>query len=465
MSSSSGTIIALSILALFLAGYLGQKFLPPPKPTAIGIDLGTTYSCATAFQPGTGAILVFKDVFSNKTCIPSIVTFKKNGEALVGYQAEPYRSSNYQSVLYDAKRFIGRTFASADALPYNRYPFQLKVDDEGKPFFSIPAIDDANTMLNIYPEQVSSAIIDYLVKNAVKELNRPVNAVVLAVPAEFDDDQRAATTKAAEKTGVKVLRLLNEPTSAAIAYGIHEQQTHKAESTMGAPITSLAVVLDVGGGTTDVAVLAVRHGTAKGGTSFSTLAIAGSNKLGGQDFTNRLQALIADKLSAMGRAFAYPREQLRAAAETAKILLTDDENIEIKVGEDLVKISRTEFDAANFDMFHRIPRIIQVAIEQSSSSWLMASDEDDADVPKLTPADVADVVLVGGSTRIPRIRRMVADLFGGRWPHVTVDPELAVATGAAVQAGTIVGAWPLTVAAVDITPSSANRPTKVDVEF
>ena len=426
MSSSFG-IVAASIFALVVAGYIAQSRLPPPKPKIVGIDLGTTYSCIGAYEAVTGNVYIYKNKHGKKV-MPSIVTFTDNGVD-VGQDALLKGETHPESTIYDAKRFIGRNFSDSELKELaSLYPFKIGKNDSGQPYFEI---EGNKRKRRVTPEDIGSYLIKELVASAEKNISRKITKAVMSVPAEFDKYQREATKKAAKLAGIDVLRIINEPTAAALAYGLHE---HKH-------ITNVMVV-DLGGGTLDVSLLNVQGGM------FITMAMAGNNRLGGQDFNNRLLQYFYTAIhEKFGRTLENLEEiqKLHHEVESVKLNLTTD--FEVNVHMPLpslnhekslavfkINITRSTFEKLNKDLFKRVLEPIKKVLQ----------------VTELSQDDVDEVVLVGGSTRIPKVRQIIKDYFNGKEPNVSIDPELAVATGVAIQAGILGGAWPLQVAAIEI---------------
>ena len=426
MSSGFG-LLAASILGLIVAGYIAQSRLPPPKPKIVGIDLGTTYSCIGAYEAVTGNVYIFENKHGKRT-MPSIVSFTEKG-VKVGQDALSLAETNPKLTVYDAKRFIGRNFTDKELNEVsNLYQFKIGKDVNGKVFFKV---QDKGVERNVTSEEIGSYIIKELVSDAERNVSRTITKAVMSVPAEFDRYQREATKKAAKLAGVDVLRIINEPTAAALAYGLHEH-SH----------ISNVIVIDLGGGTLDVSLLNIQGGM------FVTMAMAGNNRLGGQDFNNRLLQYF---LKTIEEGFGEPLvnvediQRLHQLVESVKLNLTTDFNVEVKMplpslnsGKSLavfkLNITRQTFEKLNEDLFEKVLDPIKKVLE----------------VTELDKADIDEIVLVGGSTRIPRVRQIIKDYFDGKEPNVSIDPELAVATGVAIQAGILGGAWPLHVSAIEI---------------
>ncbi|XP_033002736.1 heat shock 70 kDa protein 13 [Lacerta agilis] len=459
------TVLGSAILTLLLAGYLAQQYLPMPTPKVIGVDLGTTYCSVGVFLPGTGQVKVIPDE-SGHNSIPSIVSFTE-GDIYVGYDGLELADSNPQNTVYDAKRFIGKLFTPKELISESRrYPFKI-INNKGAAEFSIAT----NETYNVTPEYIGSQLLLKLKRMSEDYLGMPVSRAVISVPAEFDERQRNYTIKAARLAGLEILRVINEPTAAAMAYGLHKVDV------------SNVLVVDLGGGTLDVSLLN------KQGGMFLTRAMAGNNKLGGQDFNQRLMQYLYDEIHHTYDSLPSKKEEihrLRQAVEAVKLNLTvhnsstirisltmpqrkdqheplKEENkvyskhenvpseIETGMNEDLkgrlsetqnvpwekvlfeTEISRKLFETLNEDLFEKILVPIEQVLKEGH----------------LHKTEVDEIVLVGGSTRIPRIRKVITEFFGKK-PNTTVDPDLAVVIGVAIQAGIVGGSWPLQVSAVEI---------------
>ncbi|KAL8602886.1 hypothetical protein ACOMHN_026846 [Nucella lapillus] len=420
--SSTFVFLGGAVLVLLLAGYLGQMYMPPPKPKIVGVDLGTTYSCIGMYHSVTGVIDIL-EVEDGHRCIPSVVAFSDDG-VLVGYKAVAQAEHNPRNTLYDAKRFIGKKFDKQELQEAQKqYAFKLEVDEYGLIRYVVTV---NRTEQRVKPEEVGSFIVGTLRSAAQQNLSVPVTRVVMSVPAEFDDSQRNYTKKAASIAGMEVLRVINEPTAAALAYGLHKKSgLHNV------------MVVDLGGGTLDVSLLNVQGGM------FLTQAMAGNNHLGGQDFNQRL---LQHMLTVVKKRFGQPltdradTQALRLQVEEAKLNLTHhmETHIHIRLhsfGGKLLQesISRTLFEDLNYDLFKKALQPIDRVLE----------------VAQITRDQVDEVVLVGGSTRIPKVRQLITEYFRKK-PNTSIDPELAVASGVSIQAGIIGGMWPLTVSAVEL---------------
>ncbi|XP_077579207.1 heat shock 70 kDa protein 13 [Stigmatopora nigra] len=420
------SMIGSMILALFLAGYLGQQYLPPPKPRVIGLDLGTTFCSVGVFHPGTGEVEVIADEEGRKS-IPSAVSFT-NMTVLAGHDAVDVADINPRNTIYDAKRFIGKIFDSHMLeQESSRYPFKV-ISNNGSAEFVITT----NVTLRVSPEFIGSRLLLRMKKMAEQKLGIPIQKAVISVPAEFDERQREYTVKAANLAGLEILRVINEPTAAALAYGLHKVDVFSV------------LVVDLGGGTLDVSLLN------KQGSMFFTRAMAGNNKLGGQDFSQRLLQYTTERVRqefGVVPALKEDIHRLRQAVEAAKLNLTLHNSATVRVPLNLhihddstpervlfeAVLTRQLFEELNEDLFQKILAPVETVLAEGH----------------LDKAEVDEIVLVGGSTRIPRIRRLIAEYFG-KDPNTSVDPDLAVVMGVALQAGIMGGSWPLQVSAIEI---------------
>ncbi|NXI57577.1 HSP13 protein, partial [Chloroceryle aenea] len=454
-------VLGSAILALLLAGYLAQQYLPMPTPKVIGIDLGTTYCSVGVFLPGTGQVKVIADENGHNS-VPSVVSFTDR-DVYVGYDGLELADSNPQNTIYDAKRFIGKIFTTEELKSESsRYPFKI-FNNNGSAEFSVVT----NGTFRITPEHIGSHLLLKLKRMAEDYLGMPISKAVISVPAEFDERQRNSTIKAADLAGLNILRVINEPTAAAMAYGLHKADVFNV------------LVVDLGGGTLDVSLLN------KQGGMFLTRAMAGNNKLGGQDFNQRLMQYLYDQLHQMYGSLPTRKEEihrLRQAVEAVKLNLTVHEAATLRVlltmPERKLTKELSEGDVKNNDLKRKpsqktkylknledAPEVennfVQVMFELEISRKLFEMLNEDLFEKILVPieqvlkeghlrkGEVDEIVLVGGSTRIPQIRRVIQDFFG-KEPNTSVDPDLAVVTGVAIQAGIVGGSWPLQVSAIEI---------------
>ena len=421
------SLIGGIILALILGGYFGHPYLPAPKPLVFAIDLGTTYSSAAIFKPGLGKVEVIS--VQKESSIPSVVAVTEEA-VLVGYPALQQIEKNPRYTFYDAKRFIGKKISRDEfEVIRSRYLFDVDVL-EGSIRFNLPSTHPLDEMKGfLSPQEMSSMIIREL-KVSVQEYlhSYNLNKVVLALPTEFDAEQRKATIEAANLSGLKVLAVISEPTAAALAYGLDKES--RVES---------IVVVDLGGGTLDVSLLEKRAAT------FYTVAIAGNNHLGGQDFTDRLAKFVLSKIEVEYKDLSSQvLQEVKREAELVKLILTNKTTAEFHLNTDGVRlsleISRRELEEMNEDLFDKITDPISIVLNFA----------------EITITDVDEVILVGGSTRIPHVRELISQFFNGKQLDTSIDPELAVVRGVALHAGVVSGSWPLRVAAIDV-PTSVRK--------
>ncbi|KAK3387430.1 heat shock 70 kDa protein [Podospora didyma] len=377
---------------------------------AVGIDLGTTYSCVGIFREDRCEIIANDQ--GNRTT-PSFVAFTDT-ERLIGDAAKNQVAMNPTNTVFDAKRLIGRKFADAEVqADMKHFPFKI-VDRGGKPVVEVEFKGEKKTFT---PEEISSMILTKMRETAEAYLGGTVNNAVVTVPAYFNDSQRQATKDAGLIAGLNVLRIINEPTAAAIAYGLDK----KVEGERN------VLIFDLGGGTFDVSLLTIEEGI------FEVKSTAGDTHLGGEDFDNRLVNHFVNEfkrkhkkdLSTNARAL----RRLRTACERAKRTLSSSAQTSIEIdslfeGIDFyTSITRARFEELCQDLFR---------------STLQPVDRVLTDA-KIDKSQVHEIVLVGGSTRIPRIQKLITDYFNGKEPNKSINPDEAVAYGAAVQAAILSG--------------------------
>eukprot|EP00741_Cyanophora_paradoxa_P021644 tig00000241_g20891.t1 len=376
----------------------------------IGIDLGTTYSCVGVYKNGRVEIIA-NDQGNRIT--PSWVAFTETGERLIGDAAKNQAAQNPVNTVFDVKRLIGRKFDEKEVQSdMKHFPFKV-VNKEGKPFIQVDVKDETKTFS---PEEISAMVLTKMKETAEAYLGRTVKNAVVTVPAYFNDAQRQATKDAGTIAGLNVLRIINEPTAAAIAYGLDKKGGEKN-----------ILVFDLGGGTFDVSLLTIDNGV------FEVIATSGDTHLGGEDFDNRVmdylikvfkkkhnKDLTKDKRS-MGK--------LRRKVEDAKRALSTQTQVRVEVealfdGIDFSEtLTRARFEELNNDLFKKTLAPVQRVLEDSG----------------LKKTDVDEIVLVGGSTRIPKVQQLLKDFFNGKEPNRGVNPDEAVAYGAAVQGGILSG--------------------------
>lgn len=372
---------------------------------AIGIDLGTTYSCVGVFQHGK-VELIAND--SGNRTMPSYVAFT-DSERLVGDQAKNQVAMNPTNTVFDAKRLIGRQYNDPAVLSdAKHWPFKV-VDASGKPKVEVEYKGERKQFL---PEEISSMVLAKMKDVAEAYLGEEVKDAVVTVPAYFNDAQRQATKDAGIIAGLNILRIINEPTAAALAYGLEKKGQGERN----------VLIFDLGGGTFDVSILNIDAGM------FEVKATAGDTHLGGEDFDNRLVDHFAKeferkhKKDLRGNKRAVRR--LRTACERAKRTLSSGAQASIEIdalyeGVDFyTSISRARFEELCGDLFRGCLQPVERAMQDA----------------KLDKSQIHDIVLVGGSTRIPKVQKLLSDFFNGKELSKSVHPDEAVAYGAAVQA-------------------------------
>lgn len=383
-----------------------------PKGAAVGIDLGTTYSCVAVCQKGKVEIIA--NNYGNRIT-PSCVAFTDK-ERLVGEAAETQRGLSPKNTVFGTKRLIGRRYDDpAVQSAMTRWPFQVVGGGEKVQVqVSYKGLEKA-----FYPEEISALVLSRLKQGAEAYLGRPVSQAVIAVPAYFNDAQRQATIDAAAIAGLKVLRLINEPSAAAIAYSLNASPHWKAKRNV--------LVFDLGGGTFDVSIVSVQDGV------FEVMATTGDTQLGGEDFDQRLldhlvlefQKTHKEDLSQSHKAL----QRLKVACEKAKRALSSNVRATVSVdslykGVDFCNtITRAFFEDLCADLFQATMEHVTRVLEDSG----------------IQKVQIHDVVLVGGSTRIPVIRNLLSKFFDGKKLSLSINPEEAVAYGAAVQAAILTG--------------------------
>ncbi|KAF3174811.1 70-kilodalton heat shock protein [Orbilia oligospora] len=377
---------------------------------AVGIDLGTTYSCVGVFRDDR--IEIIANDQGNRTT-PSFVAFTDT-ERLIGDSAKNQVAMNPHNTVFDAKRLIGRKFADAEVQSdMKHFPFKI-IDKGGKPIIQIEFKGEEKTFT---PEEISSMVLTKMRETAESYLGGTVNNAVITVPAYFNDSQRQATKDAGLIAGLNVLRIINEPTAAAIAYGLDK----KAEGERN------VLIFDLGGGTFDVSLLTIEEGI------FEVKATAGDTHLGGEDFDNRLVNHFVQEFKRKHKkdltSNARALRRLRTACERAKRTLSSSAQTSIEIdslyeGIDFyTSITRARFEELCQDLFRSTMEPVERVLRDS----------------KIDKATVHEIVLVGGSTRIPKIQKMVSDFFNGKEPNKSINPDEAVAYGAAVQAAILSG--------------------------
>mmetsp|Transcript_144332 Transcript_144332/g.462358 ORF Transcript_144332/g.462358 Transcript_144332/m.462358 type:complete len:683 (+) Transcript_144332:117-2165(+) len=392
------------------------------KCTAVGIDLGTTYSCVGIYRDGEVQIIANDQ--GNRTT-PSYVAWSEE-ERLLGDAAKNQVASNPTNTVFDAKRLIGRRFddpiVQADM---KLWPFTVVSDGspDDKPLIEVWY---QNVKKQFHPEEVSSMVLTKMKQTAEAFLGTRVREAVITVPAYFNDSQRQATKDAGEIAGLQVLRIVNEPTAAAIAYGLDRLDANRKKQEVTKETNIL--VFDMGGGTFDVSILNID------GTVFEVKATAGDPHLGGEDFDNRLLSYcIAEfrrKFQSDPSRNQRAIRRLRTQCERAKRQLSSATQVTIEVdslhnGEDFsIRISRAKFEELCIDFFKKAMDPVSQCLADSGLSKSM----------------IKEIVMVGGSTRIPKVQQLISEFFNGKALCKDINPDEAVAYGAAVQAAIVSGA-------------------------
>ncbi|PSV56091.1 Fe-S protein assembly chaperone HscA [Photobacterium sp. GB-3] len=382
-------------MALLQIAEPGQSAAPHQHKLAVGIDLGTTNSLVAAVRSGVAETL---NDAEGRAILPSVVHFGDN-EVLTGDAARAFAQQDPTNTILSVKRLMGRSLADIEQR-YPQLPYQFEASDNGLPQL-------ITRSGNVNPVQVSAEILKSLSQRAVDTLGGDLEGVVITVPAYFDDAQRAGTKDAAKLANLNVLRLLNEPTAAAIAYGLDSGQE------------GVIAVYDLGGGTFDISILRLSKGV------FEVLATGGDSALGGDDFDHLLATWILEQAGYTEVLTAQQRRALQDTAQAAKVALTDADSVDLDVLGWQGQISREQFDA-----------LIQPLVKKTLMACRRALK--DADI---TTDEVIETVMVGGSTRVPLVRNMVGDYFG-KIPLTSIDPDKVVAIGAAIQADILVGNKP-----------------------
>ena len=378
--------------------------------TAIGIDLGMTYSCVGVWQ--NDRVEIIANDQGNRT-MPSYVAFT-DSERLIGDAAKNQVSLNPMNTVFDAKRLIGRKFTDAEVQSDMKH-FSFKViNKDSKPYIQVEFKGETKTFS---PEEISAMVLLKMKETAENYLGTTVTDAVVTVPAYFNDSQRQATKDAGAISGLNVLRIINEPTAAAIAYGLDQQS--KGEKNV--------LIVDIGGGTTDLSILTIEDGI------FEVKSTAGDTHLGGEDFDNRLVSFFMEEFKRKHKKDMSTNlravRRLRTACERAKRTLSSTAQATIEVdslyeGIDFYSsITRARFEELCADLFRVVLDYVEKVIRDA----------------KVSKGDINEIVLVGGSSRIPKIQKTLSDYFNGKELNKSINPDEAVAYGAAVQAAILTG--------------------------
>lgn len=383
------------------------------KQPSIGIDLGTTYSCVGTWK--NNAVEIIPNDMGERTT-PSYVSFSDT-ERLVGTAAKNQAARNAENTVFDAKRLIGRKFDDPTVQSDMKlWPFKVVRESQDRPAIEVEYKAEKK---RFFPEEISSMVLGYMKQIAEAFIGTQVNNAVITVPAYFNDSQRQATKDAGRISGLNVLRIINEPTAAAIAYGLDKKQSGRKEQNV--------LIFDLGGGTFDVSLLTIDDGV------FEVKATAGDTHLGGEDFDNILVDHFVKEFKRKHRADCTKSKRamrrLRTQCERAKRTLSAAARANVEVdslydGIDFASsITRARFEDLCAHYFRQCLEPVTKVLQDA----------------KMSKSDIDEVVLVGGSTRIPKIQEMIKQYFNGKSPCKSINPDEAVAHGAAVQAAILSG--------------------------
>jgi heat shock 70kDa protein 1/2/6/8 len=379
-------------------------------PVAVGMDVGTTNSCVAVWQ--NGKVEIIANDQGNRT-MPSYVSFTEE-ERLIGEAAKSSATTNPFNTVYDAKRLIGHRFSDpATQEDIKNFTYNV-IDDNDKPKIKVEYKGEYKTFA---PEEISAMVIGKMKEVAEAYLGEPVTDVVITVPAYFNDSQRQATKDAGAIAGLNVLRIINEPTAAAIAYGLDKKS--KGEKNI--------MIIDAGGGTTDISILTIEDSV------FEVKATSGNTHLGGEDFDNLVMNYLAEEFKKKNKKDITENKRamrrLRSACETAKKTLSSSTVATIEIdslydGIDFrTTLTRAKFENLCEEVFKKVMDPIDQAMKDA----------------KMGKADIHEIVLVGGSTRIPKIQELVKEYFNGKQVNKSINPDEAIAYGAACLAAVLSG--------------------------
>jgi len=402
------SILLLAVVAVMVTSDAAKK--KEDVGTVIGIDLGTTYSCVGVFKNGRVEIIA-NDQGNRIT--PSYVAFTKDGERLIGDAAKNQLTTNPENTVFDAKRLIGRDFSDATVQSDMKlFPFKVR-EKNSKPHINV---ETSQGVKEFAAEEISAMVLGKMKEVAEAYLGKEVTHAVVTVPAYFNDAQRQATKDAGVIAGLTVMRIINEPTAAAIAYGIDKKDGEKN-----------ILVFDLGGGTFDVSLLTIDSGV------FEVVSTNGNTHLGGEDFDQNVIShfikIYKKKKGKDIRKDTRAVQKLRREVEKAKRSLSSNHQVKIEIdsffeGEDFSEtLTRAKFEELNMELFRSTMKPVEMVLKDSG----------------LSKDEIHEIVLVGGSTRIPKVQQLVKEFFKGKEPSRGINPDEAVAYGAAVQAGVLSG--------------------------